>query len=50
MDDIAYVELKLQLLIVYDDYERNRATSCFIIIDENSNNTIAVSMISVFNK
>ena len=37
MNDIANVELKLQAPIVCDDYERNRATGCFIIIDESSN-------------
>jgi sulfate adenylyltransferase subunit 1 len=46
MNDIAHVGLKVQLPIVCDDYERNRATGCFIVIDENSNNTIAAGMIS----
>ena len=36
--------------IVCDEYERNRAIGCFIIIVENSNNTVAAGMISVLNE
>ncbi len=46
MNDIAHVGLKVQLPLVCDDYHRNRATGCFIIIDESSNNTVAAGMIS----
>ena len=46
MNDIAYVGLKVQQPIVCDDYSRNRATGCFIIIDESTNNTVAAGMIS----
>ena len=46
MNDIAHVGLKVQLPVVCDDYARNRATGCFIIIDESSNNTVAAGMIS----
>jgi sulfate adenylyltransferase subunit 1 len=46
MNDIAHVGLKVQSPIVFDDYARNRATGCFIIIDESSNNTVAAGMIS----
>ncbi len=46
MNDIAQVGLKVQLPLVCDDYHRNRATGCFIIIDESSNNTVAAGMIS----
>lgn len=45
MNDIAHVGLKVQGPIVCDDYASNRATGCFIIIDENSNNTVAAGMI-----
>ncbi len=45
MNDIARVTLKVQLNLVCDDYVRNRATGCFIIIDENTNNTVAAGMI-----
>lgn len=46
MNDIAHVGLKVQQPIVCDDYSRNRATGCFIIIDESTNNTVAAGMIS----
>ena len=47
MNDIAHVGIKVQLPLVCDDYQRNRATGCFIIIDESSNNTVAAGMITV---
>jgi len=46
MNDIAHVGLKVQQPLVCDDYAHNRATGCFIIIDESSNNTVAAGMIS----
>lgn len=46
MNDIAHVGLKVQQPIVCDDYSHNRATGCFIIIDESTNNTVAAGMIS----
>ena len=46
MKDIAHVGLKVQQPLVCDDYMRNRATGCFIVIDEGSNNTVAAGMIS----
>ena len=45
MNDIAHVGIKVQQPLVCDDYLRNRATGCFIIIDESSNNTVAAGMI-----
>lgn len=45
MNDIARVGLKVQLPLVCDEYARNRATGCFIVIDESSNNTVAAGMI-----
>ncbi|MBS0587406.1 MAG: sulfate adenylyltransferase subunit CysN [Proteobacteria bacterium] len=45
MNDIARVGLKVQQPLVCDDYARNRATGCFIVIDESSNNTVAAGMI-----
>ncbi len=47
MNDIAHVTIKVQQPLVCDDYTRNRATGCFIIIDESSNNTVAAGMISL---
>ncbi len=46
MNDIAHVGLKVQQPLVCDDYMSNRATGCFIVIDEGSNNTVAAGMIS----
>ncbi len=45
MNDIAHVGIKVQQPLVCDDYLRNRATGCFIVIDESSNNTVAAGMI-----
>lgn len=45
MNDIAHVGLKVQQPLVCDDYGRNRAIGCFIVIDESSNNTVAAGMI-----
>lgn len=46
MNDIAHVSVKVQQPLVCDDYTHNRATGCFIMIDESSNNTVAAGMIS----
>ena len=46
MNDIAHVRMKVQQPIVCDDYTHNRATGCFIVIDESSNNTVAAGMIA----
>ncbi|MDH5481213.1 MAG: sulfate adenylyltransferase, partial [Nitrosomonas sp.] len=45
MNDIAHVSVKVQQPLVCDDYTHNRATGCFIMIDESSNNTVAAGMI-----
>ncbi|SEN59081.1 sulfate adenylyltransferase subunit CysN [Nitrosomonas marina] len=45
MNDIAHVNIKVQQPLVCDDYQRNRATGCFIVIDESSNNTVGAGMI-----
>jgi sulfate adenylyltransferase subunit 1 len=46
MNDIARVAIKTQLPLVIDDYETDRATGSFIVIDEASNNTVAAGMIA----
>jgi sulfate adenylyltransferase subunit 1 len=46
MNDIARVAIKTQLPLVLDDYETDRATGSFIVIDEASNNTVAAGMIA----
>jgi sulfate adenylyltransferase subunit 1 len=45
-NDIARVELQLAAPIYVDAYRKNKATGSFILIDEQSNQTIAVGMIS----
>ena len=46
MNDIAHVKLKVQQPLVFDHYNRNRASGSFIVIDEATNNTVAAGMIS----
>ena len=45
MNDIAHVTLALAQPLFVDSYELNRATGCFILIDEVSNQTVAAGMI-----
>jgi sulfate adenylyltransferase subunit 1 len=45
-NDIARVELQLAGPIYVDEYRKNKTTGSFILIDEQSNQTLAVGMIS----
>jgi sulfate adenylyltransferase subunit 1 len=45
MNDIGRITIKVQQPVVWDAYQRNRATGSFIIIDELTNNTVAAGMI-----
>ena len=45
MNDIARVAMKVQQPLVFDPYQRNRASGSFIVIDEATNNTVAAGMI-----
>ena len=45
INDIARVGLKVQQPLMGDDYRRNRATGCFIVIDEATNNTVAAGLL-----
>ncbi len=45
MNDIARVAMKVQQPLVFDSYQRNRASGSFIVIDEATNNTVAAGMI-----
>ena len=45
-NDIARIELQLAGPIYVDEYRKNKATGSFILIDEQSNQTLAVGMIS----
>jgi sulfate adenylyltransferase subunit 1 len=44
-NDIARVRLSLQSPLPFDSYEDNRATGAFILIDEQTNATVAAGMI-----
>jgi sulfate adenylyltransferase subunit 1 len=46
MNDISNVEIKIQTDIVYDKYEYNKVLGSFIIIDSESNNTVAAGIIN----
>ncbi|MGH7036139.1 MAG: sulfate adenylyltransferase subunit 1 [Stellaceae bacterium] len=45
-NDIARVHLTLAAPLAFDAYEDNRATGAFIVIDEESNATVAAGMIA----
>jgi sulfate adenylyltransferase subunit 1 len=45
LNDIARVSLQTSAPLHYDHYRRNRATGSFILIDEQTNNTVAAGMI-----
>ncbi|NSW44501.1 MAG: GTP-binding protein [Bacteroidales bacterium] len=45
MNDIGRVSLRLQKPIFYDSYRKNRVTGSVILIDENTNETVAAGMI-----
>jgi sulfate adenylyltransferase subunit 1 len=44
-NDIGTITLKLQKPLVIDSYEKNRTTGSFILIDTDTNNTVAGGMI-----
>jgi len=45
-NDIARVRVMLQSSVPYDDYAENRATGAFILIDAQTNATVAAGMIA----
>ena len=45
LNDIARVSLQASAPLHFDRYRRNRATGSFILIDEQTNNTVAAGMI-----
>ena len=45
LNDIARVSLQTSAPIHFDRYRRNRVTGSFVLIDEQSNNTVAAGMI-----
>lgn len=46
MNDIAQVSFKLANTLFTDSYKDNRATGAFIVIDNNTNNTVGAGMIT----
>ena len=46
LNDIVKVQLKTSKPLVFDNYAKNRATGAFILINENTCNTVAAGMIA----
>lgn len=46
LNDIIHVHLKTSKPLVFDNYNKNRATGAFILINENTCNTVAAGMIA----
>jgi bifunctional enzyme CysN/CysC len=47
LNDIAKVRLSCHRALYVDDYQKNRETGAFIVIDSLTNNTVAAGMISL---
>jgi sulfate adenylyltransferase subunit 1 len=45
MNDIVRASFRVQTNMAFDGYWHHRTTGCFILIDENTNNTVAAGMI-----
>ena len=45
LNDIGRVQIRTTAPIFYDDYGRNRTTGSFILVDENTNATVAAGML-----
>lgn len=45
LNDFARVQLKTAVALSYDDYGQNRKTGAFILINENTNNTVAAGIL-----
>lgn len=45
LNDLAQVVIKTAEHVTYDDYNNNRSTGSFILVNENTNNTIAAGTI-----
>ena len=46
MNDIAQVQMRTAKQLPIDSYHENPANGSFILIDEHSNNTVAVGVVS----
>lgn len=49
LNDILKVCIKTARPIVFDNYKNNRATGAFILVNENTSNTVAAGMVSSEN-
>lgn len=49
LNDILKVRIKTARPIVFDNYKNNRATGAFILVNENTSNTVAAGMVSSEN-
>ena len=45
LNDICRISLRTSAPLIFDSYSRNRLTGSFILIDENTNNTVGAGMI-----
>lgn len=45
MNDIGRIILRTSTPLIYDSYSKNRTTGSFILVDENTNETVAAGMI-----
>ena len=45
LNDIGRIKIRTAQPLFYDKYQENRATGCVILIDENTNETLAAGMI-----
>jgi bifunctional enzyme CysN/CysC len=45
LNDLGRVEIRLAAPIACDPYRENRATGCFILVDEATNDTVAAGMV-----
>lgn len=45
LNDIGRVSIKTSKPICYDSYDTNRANGCFVLIDQQTNETVAAGMI-----
>ena len=46
LNEIGRIRLRTQQPLLFDAYRRNRTTGSFILVDENTNNTVAAGMIT----
>ena len=44
LNEIGRVQFRTTLPLFFDEYRRNRGTGSFILIDEQTNNTVAAGM------